>query len=425
MKPEFERADPAALAAFDSRTKACTMNCGPSFEDPRSPEERRFLCPDCETVKLPRQQDFDWADRQLPDGIARQDVCIWTQDSDGPWNTSCGVTWEFVDGGPAENGAHFCHHCGGVLMAATFADDDAQPNYALMEAAMNEAVDAYFKARPQIDGLDMRRVFEAGFKAAWKPVEVIEAPAQLVMPTREEVEAEPIDEAEMAAQVERLHNRMAQLRESESPAERRNGERRLHTRTSLTWRVGNIEKRHDISDRRQSAQPDGGAVGKVLSDAEMGVGYDRKFGDVIWWNKPKGPALLYTHPPASAGTVNVPREPTHALRVYLAGPMRGIPEYNFPAFYAAAKALRDIGCEVWSPAENDVEKDGFDPTKDKAQPMCHYMRRDLPAVLNSDAVVVLPGWEKSEGAQLEAHVAKKCGIPIHELDAMLAAKDRT
>lgn len=119
MKPEFERADPAALAAFD---------------DPRSPEERRFLCPDCETVKLPRQQDFDWADRQLPAGITRQDVCIWTQDSDGPWNTSCGVTWEFVGGGPAENGAHFCHHCGGVLMAAPFADDDAQPNAELSGA---------------------------------------------------------------------------------------------------------------------------------------------------------------------------------------------------------------------------------------------------------------------------------------------------
>lgn len=74
MKPEFERADPVALAAFDPRTKACTMNCGPSFDDPRSPEERRFLCPDCETVKLPRQQDFDWADRQLPAGVTREEM---------------------------------------------------------------------------------------------------------------------------------------------------------------------------------------------------------------------------------------------------------------------------------------------------------------------------------------------------------------
>ena len=47
---KFERADPNALADFDPRTKVCTMNCGPTVGDPRSPDERRFLCPDCVTV---------------------------------------------------------------------------------------------------------------------------------------------------------------------------------------------------------------------------------------------------------------------------------------------------------------------------------------------------------------------------------------
>jgi hypothetical protein len=104
----------------------------------------------------------------------------------------------------------------------------------------------------------------------------------------------------------------------------------------------------------------------------------------------------------------------HAKQVaYLAGPMRGIPEYNFPAFYAAAAALRQHGLDVWSPAENDVNQDGFDPAKDTAQPMRHYMRRDLPAVLDADMVCVLPGWEKSQGAQLEVHVARACGIPVY------------
>jgi hypothetical protein len=69
----------------------------------------------------------------------------------------------------------------------------------------------------------------------------------------------------------------------------------------------------------------------------------------------------------------------------------------------------------WSPAENDVHADGFDPAKDTAQPMRHYMKRDLPAVLDADFVAVLPGWERSQGAQLEVHVARTCGIPV--LDA--------
>lgn len=43
----WPRADPEALARFDPRTKACTMNCGPSSADPRTAAERKLLCDDC------------------------------------------------------------------------------------------------------------------------------------------------------------------------------------------------------------------------------------------------------------------------------------------------------------------------------------------------------------------------------------------
>lgn len=103
---------------------------------------------------------------------------------------------------------------------------------------------------------------------------------------------------------------------------------------------------------------------------------------------------------------------------YLAGPMRGYAEYNFPAFHAAAAKLRGHGLDVWSPAEHDVNEDGFDPAKDTHQPMKHYMRRDLPAVLDADMVCVLPGWEKSQGACLEVLVAQTCGIPVYVAETM-------
>jgi hypothetical protein len=43
----WERADPAALAAFDPSSKSCDMNCGKHGLDPRSREERLFLCDLC------------------------------------------------------------------------------------------------------------------------------------------------------------------------------------------------------------------------------------------------------------------------------------------------------------------------------------------------------------------------------------------
>ena len=50
---EWPRADPAALANFDPATKSCTMNCGPHGLDPRSREERLFLCDDCDRHPAP------------------------------------------------------------------------------------------------------------------------------------------------------------------------------------------------------------------------------------------------------------------------------------------------------------------------------------------------------------------------------------
>jgi hypothetical protein len=44
---EWPRASPVALASFDPRTKTCSMNCGPHALDPRTKEERLFLCDEC------------------------------------------------------------------------------------------------------------------------------------------------------------------------------------------------------------------------------------------------------------------------------------------------------------------------------------------------------------------------------------------
>lgn len=47
----WTRADPVALAAFDPKSKSCTMNCGKHALDPRSAAERKLLCTDCEPYR--------------------------------------------------------------------------------------------------------------------------------------------------------------------------------------------------------------------------------------------------------------------------------------------------------------------------------------------------------------------------------------
>lgn len=103
--------------------------------------------------------------------------------------------------------------------------------------------------------------------------------------------------------------------------------------------------------------------------------------------------------------------------VYIAGPMRGIAWFNYPMFDRIAKQLRDQGCEVISPADEDRKQDGFDPFKnpDYANPnACQFpsemdfhktVRRCLEAVLQCEEIVLLPGWQRSSGAVAELTLA--------------------
>ena len=106
-------------------------------------------------------------------------------------------------------------------------------------------------------------------------------------------------------------------------------------------------------------------------------------------------------------------------RIYIAGPMRGIPLFNFPAFDAAAASLRSMGWEPVNPADLDRQH-GFNPATDSVTPefLLEAMRRDLDAITRVDAVALLPGWENSRGALAEIAVARWRGIPAFILPDM-------
>ena len=89
---------------------------------------------------------------------------------------------------------------------------------------------------------------------------------------------------------------------------------------------------------------------------------------------------------------------------YLSGPMTGLPDYNRSAFDEVAKDLREKGYAVFSPAEVGH--------RDQIMSRSWYMRKDIQALLQCDAVMMLPNWEQSEGAKLEFEIAKQLELPV-------------
>lgn len=109
------------------------------------------------------------------------------------------------------------------------------------------------------------------------------------------------------------------------------------------------------------------------------------------------------------------------MKIYLAGPMRGYENFNFPAFDYAAEKLRAKGFEVFSPAERDRDAYGADiqnnPTGDESKvtnPACTIndcMSADCEWICrHADAIALLPGWEKSSGANAELALSRAIGI---------------
>ena len=116
------------------------------------------------------------------------------------------------------------------------------------------------------------------------------------------------------------------------------------------------------------------------------------------------------------------------MKFYVARPMRGYPEFNFPAFARVTKALRSQGHEVFNPAERDNEKHGTDISKgnetgdEKLAAAQHgfSLREALSADCqwiceHAEGVVLLPGWKESKGAVAESALGTALGLEIYEL----------
>ncbi len=91
------------------------------------------------------------------------------------------------------------------------------------------------------------------------------------------------------------------------------------------------------------------------------------------------------------------------MKIYLAGPMRGLPDFNFPEFHKYAALLRAEGHEVFNPAELGLSQSD--------------MRAILAVELDwicreADAVALMPGWSESLGARAEAALARALNLKL-------------
>lgn len=90
---------------------------------------------------------------------------------------------------------------------------------------------------------------------------------------------------------------------------------------------------------------------------------------------------------------------------YLAGPMSGIPHFNYPAFIEAADKLRSRGYEIHNPAESRLGL-GYDRLT--------YLQEDFEFIISDECegVFILEGWSFSEGARGEVHLALTLQKPV-------------
>lgn len=99
--------------------------------------------------------------------------------------------------------------------------------------------------------------------------------------------------------------------------------------------------------------------------------------------------------------------------VYIAGPMRGLPKHNFPAFDEAAVRLSAAGYTVFNPADYDREIGLTEETKDEDVTddiLRKCLRSDVAAITVATHIALLPGWEGSKGARPEIILAFTLGL---------------
>lgn len=120
------------------------------------------------------------------------------------------------------------------------------------------------------------------------------------------------------------------------------------------------------------------------------------------------------------------------MKVYISGPISGLTQDEYTEAFARAEALaiseghepvnpiKVLACEsedCWDRlggADTLPTPGGGAPVKDDGTTFLHhygcYIKYDIIALLECEAIAMLPFWYRSRGANLELAIANMCGI---------------
>lgn len=98
--------------------------------------------------------------------------------------------------------------------------------------------------------------------------------------------------------------------------------------------------------------------------------------------------------------------------IYIAGPMQGVRNFNYPHFDEVASTLRLGGWRVENPVEIGNRFGTVKEIANDRDLLAKVIEAELDAVAKCDAIYLLKGWHNSPGAKAELAVAIKNGAQI-------------